>query len=114
MPDLKLIKNPGYVYDLMFLFYYKFNADLIPETFEATEDDMEYFSKNVKIFDPISDDLYIFFRLVPSKRCFFTVNYFNNFAKVFTTEYRHRKNNILFSNYHKCFPVYKKNVDNRF
>jgi len=87
MPGLKLIKNPGYVYDLMFLFYYKFNADLIPEMFEATEEDMEYFSENAKLFDPISDDLYIFFRLVPSERCFFTVNYFNNFAKVFTTEY---------------------------
>ena len=87
MPDLKLIKNPGYVYDLMFLFYYKFNADLIPETFEATEEDMEYFSENVKLFDPIPDDLYIFFRLAPSNRCFFTVNYFNNYAKVFTTEY---------------------------
>ena len=87
MPDLKLIKNPGYVYDLMFLFYYKYNADLIPEIFEADEEQMQYFSENVKLFEPISDDLYIFFRVTPSKRCFFTVNYFNNYSKIFTTEY---------------------------
>ncbi len=87
MPDLKLIKNPGYVYDLIFLFYYKYNVDLFPEIFEANEEDMKYFSDTLKAFQPISDDLYIFFRLAPSKRCFFTVNYFHNYAKVFTTEY---------------------------
>lgn len=87
MPDLKLIKNPGYVYDLFFLFYCKYNMELIPEKFEATEKDMKYFSEVFKLFEPISDDLYIFFRLTPSKRCFFTVNYFHNYSKVFTTEY---------------------------
>ncbi len=87
MPDLKLIKNPGYVYDLMFLFYYKYNMDLIPERFDASEEDMKYFSEEMKIFEPISDDLYIFFRLTSSKRCFFTINYFDNYSKVFKTEY---------------------------
>ena len=87
MPDLRLIKNPGYVYDLIFLFYYKYNMDLLPEKFEATEEEMKYFSEELKVFEPISDDLYIFFRLTSSKRCFFTVNYFHNYAKVFTTEY---------------------------
>ncbi len=87
MPDLKLIKNPGYVYDLFFLFYYKYNADLFPEILEADEKDMEYFSEKLKLFDPISDDLYIFFRLAASKRCFFAVNYFHNFASIHTTEY---------------------------
>ena len=87
MPDLKLIKNPGYVYDLFFIFYCKFNADLLPERMEADEKDMEYFSKVLKLFDPISDDLYVFFRLAASKRCFFTVNYFHNYASLHTTEY---------------------------
>ena len=87
MPDLKLIKHPGYVYDLMFLFYYRFNAEQFAELYEATEADMEYFAANAKLFDPIPEDLYLFFKLAPSKRCFFTVNYFNNYAKSMTTEY---------------------------
>lgn len=87
MPDLKLIKNPGYVYDLIFLFYYKYNVDQFPELFEANEEDMKYFSEKFKLFEPISDDLYIFFRAAADKHCFFTLNYFHNCAKAFTTEY---------------------------
>ena len=74
-------------HDLIFLFYYKYNVDLIPEIFEADEKDMEYFSEQIKHFDPIADDLYIFFRVSSSKRCFFTVNYFHNYSKIHTTEY---------------------------
>jgi len=87
MPNLKLIKNPGYIYDLIFLFYYKYNLDLLPEKFELNEEDVKYFSDELKLFDPIPDDLYIFFRLTPSKRCFFTVNYFHNYSELHTTEY---------------------------
>ena len=87
MPDLKLIKHPGYVYDLMFLFYYRFNAEQFAELYEATEADMEYFAANAKLFDPIPEDLCLFFKLAPNKLCFFTVNYFNNYAKSMTTEY---------------------------
>lgn len=87
MPDLKLIKNPGYVYDLMFIFYYKFNADLIPERFSTNEEDMKWFSAEMKVFEPIPDDLYIFFRLSPTKRCFLSINYFDNYSNLFKTEY---------------------------
>lgn len=87
MPDLKLIKNPGYIYDLIFLFYYKYNVDLIPERFEANEEDMKYFSESFKLFEPISDDLYIFFRGASKKHCFFTSSFFHKYAKVLTTEY---------------------------
>lgn len=87
MPDLKLVKNPGYVYDLMFLFYYKFNADIFPKVFNASEDDMQWFSEEMKKFEPISDDLYIFFRVLPSKRCFFTINYFDNYSSAFKIDY---------------------------
>ena len=87
MPDLKLTRNPGYVYDLIFLFYYKFNVDLIREKFEATEEDMKYFSNEMDSFDPVSDDLYIFFRITAASNCFFTANYFHPYSKVHTTEY---------------------------
>ena len=87
MPDLKLIKNPGYVYDLMFVFYFKYNKDILPELFDLDEDEMEFFSEQMKLFEPISDDLYIFFRIISSKRCFFTANYFDSHASTFTTEY---------------------------
>jgi DNA-binding transcriptional ArsR family regulator len=87
MPDLKLIKNPGYVYDLMFVFYYKFNADLIPEKFYINGENMSWFSEEMKAFEPIPDDLYIFFRLSPTKRCFLSINYFDNYSNLFKTEY---------------------------
>ena len=87
MPDLKLIKNPGYVYDLIFLFYYKYNVDQFPELLEANEEDMKYFSEKFRLFEPISDELYLFFRVATDKHCFFTLNYFHNYAKAFTTDY---------------------------
>lgn len=87
MPDLKLIKNPGYVYDLIFLLYCKYNINLFPEIYESNEEEMRYFSETLKLFEPISEELYVFFKLMSSKRCFFTVNYFHNYSKAFTTDY---------------------------
>ena len=87
MPDLKLIKNPGYTYDLLFLFYYKYNCDLIPALFEVDEEEMERFSEMGRLFEPISEDLYVFFRFVKPFRCFFTVNYFDNCFNAFIAKY---------------------------
>ena len=87
MPDLKLIKNPGYVYDLMFLFYFKYNKDIFSEIFELNEGEMELFSDQMRLFEPITDDLYIFFRCTQSRRCFFTANYFDSYSKEFATKY---------------------------
>lgn len=87
MPDLKLIKNPGYVYDLIFIFYCKYNLEVFPEKFESSEDDMRYHSENLGLFEPISDDLYIFFKLTNHKTCFLTTNYFTPYRKLYTTEY---------------------------
>ena len=87
MPDLKLIKNPGYAYDLIFLFYYKYNADQLSEILNASESDIEYFGEQIKLFDSFSDDLYIFFRVAKGKCCFFTANYFNCYTSEFPTGY---------------------------
>ena len=87
MPDLKLIKNPGYVYDLIFLFCYKYNEDVFAERFDATEEEMKFFGENAKLFDPISDDLYVFFRFIRGKYCFFSENYFHQYTKKLTFDY---------------------------
>lgn len=87
MPDLKLIKNPGYVFDLLFLLHYNYNADEYAERFDRTKEEMDYFAEQVKLFDPAPDDLYVFFKWVNGKNCFLTTYYFHCYSNILTTEY---------------------------
>lgn len=78
MANLKLLKEPGYVFDLMLLFFLHFNGDCMDNFINKNkeQEDKEHFESILKSFYPISEDLYVFFHAGENKNCFMTLNYF--------------------------------------
>ena len=90
MPNLKLIKEPGFIYDLFSVFSLYFNMDyhLVNDSiFGKSEADAEFFKKAVQNFSPFSDDLLLFFRLKKNGRGFMTSCYFMPYQDTFTADY---------------------------
>lgn len=90
MKNIKLIKDPGYIFDLLFLFFLKYNKESCMDGFidpKKEKEDTEYYEQVIKNFDPISDELYVFFHGLKNKQCFMTLNYFYRFKNTFSTNY---------------------------
>lgn len=90
MASVKILREPGYVYDLMFAFFLKFNTQYCFDNFTREEDrdsDVAHFCKILEEFSPISDDLYLFFRAHENGLCFLTKNYHAHFKDHFPTNY---------------------------
>lgn len=90
MPNTKLIKEPGFIYDLFYVFSLYFNMDyhithdLISGNSEA---DSKFFRKTVQDFSPFSDDLLLFFYLKKNGRGFITSCYFTPYKDAFADDY---------------------------
>ena len=90
MSNLKLIKDPGVIYDLFYVFSLYFNMDyhithdLISGNSEA---DSKFFRKTVQDFSPFSDDLLLFFHLKKNGRGFITSCYFTPYKDAFADDY---------------------------
>ena len=90
MSDLKMMKEPGFIYDLFYIFSLYFNMDyhlahdLI---FEKSEEDAAFFKESVRNFSPFSDDLALFFHLKKNGRCFMTSCYFTPYRDTFAADY---------------------------
>ena len=90
MPNIKLIKEPGYIFDLLFIFFLKYNTEYCMEMFvnkKKETEDKEFYQRILKDFSPISDDLYVFFHAQKNGRCFFSYSYFTHYKKQFTSSY---------------------------
>ncbi|MBQ2734749.1 MAG: winged helix-turn-helix transcriptional regulator [Clostridia bacterium] len=90
MPQLKLLKQPGYIYDLIFAFYLKFNTEYSLEQLNDGEmrgETEALYEQIVKEFAPIPDDLYVFFHVAKNGRCFLAKEYFDRYRKHFATNY---------------------------
>lgn len=90
MQNLKLIKEPGFIYDLFYVFSLYFNMDyhLAHDLISGkSETDTDFFKKAVQNFSPFSDDLLLFFHLKKNGRGFMTSCYFSPYQDVFTTDY---------------------------
>jgi len=80
--DMTLLRDPGYVYDLLFVFYSKFNLDILMKNTDddshASSDEVFDFVKNEvrPYFGEISDDLYVFFHAIETRSCFLADRYF--------------------------------------
>lgn len=82
MNQLKLIKEPGYLLDLLFVFSLHFNKQRFFDqlTDESTRiDEEEYYNSILNLFDPISDDLFIFFTSFQDGRSFLDISTFTNY-----------------------------------
>ena len=90
MNKIQLLKEPGYIYDLNFIFCLKFNTQLYIDTLpndNKKEENVKYFKEILNRFDDIPNDLYIFFHALNSGRAFLPSCYFDSKKSKFTTTY---------------------------
>lgn len=90
MPNIKLIKEPAYIFDLLFIFFLKYNTDYCMENFvnkKKETEDRAFYEQILKDFSPISDDLHVFFYAQQNGRCFFTYSYFYPYKEHFASDY---------------------------
>ena len=90
MPNIKVLKDPGFLYDLNYLFYAKFNTQLcIDSLADETKKEAykKYLEETLKNFGDISDDLYVFYHAIKNGRCFITTCYMNPYKDHFSTDF---------------------------
>ena len=90
MANIKVLKDPGFLYDLNYLFYAKFNTQLCVDSL-ADETKKEAYKKYLKEtlqhFGDISDDLYVFYHAIKNGRCFITTYYMDRYKQQFATNF---------------------------
>jgi len=89
MAKIKFCKEPGFTYDLLFLFMLynnKVAGMKLAVNKARAEEDKEYYSKVLEPFWPMSDDLLVFFYLKDGNRFFMSEKYFDSQSKTFGTE----------------------------
>ena len=90
MNRIKLLKAPGYIYDLNFIFCLKFNKELYIENLpndNEKETSIACFKEVSNQFGDISDDLFVFFHAIETERAFLPTYYFNPYRDHFATDY---------------------------
>lgn len=90
MNAFKFIKDPGYTYDLFFLFTLYFNkryclTDFI--NYSKSNEDTEYYNKILDDYLPIPEDLLPFFYLTDDKKNFITKFYYEPYKETFFDTY---------------------------
>lgn len=90
MVAVKLLKEPGYVYDLNFIFYLNFNyksfINSLPKD-ERRDASIEFFDSVLQTFGDVDEDLFVFFHSIENGRCFLTTKYILDYSDTFTAEY---------------------------
>lgn len=91
MSKLLLLREPGYVYDLEFIFCLHFNFDLymskLPDD-ETRKENVKYYKHVLAYFGDIPDELYVFFHALRStERAFLPWYSFYPYQSIFSTTY---------------------------
>ncbi|MBQ7335337.1 MAG: helix-turn-helix transcriptional regulator [Clostridia bacterium] len=90
MPSMKLLKEPGFLYDLNYLFYLKFNMQECIDSLAADEnkeENVKYLKEILEHFGDISEDLYVFYHTLGSDRCFISTYYLDPYKEQFATDF---------------------------
>ena len=93
MKNIKFIKEPGYTYDLTFIFFLYFNKEYCLGNFinyDKSGKDTEFLNKILVYFGPISDELVLFFRIADVEdrgRCLMTSRYFAQFRDEYLADF---------------------------
>ena len=90
MPQIRLLKEPGYIYDLFFVFIFRFNAKLCLNELDSDDkqaENIRFFNALLDQFSDIPEDLFVFFHTIENGRCFMTTQYYNPYKEQFTTTY---------------------------
>ena len=90
MPKIQVLKDPGYIYDLNYLFYLHFNKQLCmgqEENVCKKEANEKYIKELLAHFGNISDDLYVFYHANQNGRTLMTAFYLDPYKERFITDY---------------------------
>lgn len=90
MKNVKFITEPGYVYDLFFLFALHFNKEYFLTNminYNQSAEDTEYLNRLYLEHESIPEDLLPFFYVRNGARCFMTEHYFDPYEPLFTTTF---------------------------
>lgn len=88
--SLKILREPGYIHDLIFIFVYHFNkkqclADCVNN--DKTKNDTEFFTAVLYEFSDISYELFLFFNIENNGKCLFEKYYFEPYKDRFISDY---------------------------
>ena len=89
MRNIKFLDEPGFIYDLFFLFSFNFNKDYCLTNFinySKSSEDTDYYCKILNEFSPISDDLLLFFYFTEDKKNLITKYYYEPYKASFVFE----------------------------
>ena len=81
MANVRFLKDPGFLYDLFFLFVLKFNKETCLKNCvnrNSAEEDLAYYKSLTDEVGDISDSLLPFFYLREDNLCFMTTHYFRD------------------------------------
>ena len=90
MKQIKYLREPGYMYDLIFIYFYYFNQNYCLDNFvnrNKTESDFNFYNGTMYEFSDIPDDLFLFFNIKDNGRCFFATHYFAAYKSCLVYEY---------------------------
>jgi len=93
MRDLKILKGPGYIYDLFFIGFLQFNKEYCLEhmiNHDKRDEDEAFFNAILKEFPAIPQDLFLFFHVLDSGRSFMSTNYFSPYKHLFASGYDYK------------------------
>ena len=90
MQNIKLLKEPGYITDLNYIFFFHFNKEYCL-AHHINDNDVEkekaHYEQISNLFGAIPDDLYVFFHALDNGIGFFGLNYINKYQSHFTSDY---------------------------
>ena len=90
MSNIKLLRDPGFIYDLFFLFNLKFNTksyiDRLNNGKSVTEN-TKYCNSILEQFGEIPEDLFVFFNNVKGEGTLMTSQYFVDYKHLFADNY---------------------------
>lgn len=84
MGTIKFVKEPGYTYDLIWVYLMYFNKDLFLKPcpqYKKAEENIEYFQKVLDDFAPISNELGVFFCMPKNNKAFMMQWYWGAYKK---------------------------------
>lgn len=84
--SIRFLKEPGYTFDLFFIFTLYFNKKYCLSRFinyKKSADDMRFFEKVIEEFGPIPDELLVFFYLKNNPKTFMSTYYFSQYIPRF-------------------------------
>ena len=100
MASIKVLKEPGFIYDLNFLFYAKFNTQLCVDSLPDAakrESYKKHLNDILSRFGDIPDELYVFYHANTNGRCFMTTAYISACKDRFATDFDFKYFKSLFS-----------------